>query len=85
MTTSEASLLDTVPKQLYIAGQWRDASGGGTLPVEDPATGEVLCSVADGQVDDAFAALTAADEAFASFRAVAVIACGLPMRPARRR
>ncbi|HTW12403.1 MAG TPA: NAD-dependent succinate-semialdehyde dehydrogenase, partial [Solirubrobacteraceae bacterium] len=35
----------------------------GTLSVEDPATGEALCDVADASTDDAKAALTAAVEA----------------------
>jgi succinate-semialdehyde dehydrogenase/glutarate-semialdehyde dehydrogenase len=61
--TSERKVLDSVPNQLFIGGEWRDASGGGTLPVEDPATGETLIEVADATVDDAKAALTAAHEA----------------------
>jgi succinate-semialdehyde dehydrogenase/glutarate-semialdehyde dehydrogenase len=52
--------LESVPKQLFVGGGWRDASGGGTLAVEDPATGEPLVEVADGQAEDAKAALTAA-------------------------
>jgi succinate-semialdehyde dehydrogenase/glutarate-semialdehyde dehydrogenase len=59
---SERAVLEWVPWQLYIAGEWRDASGGGTLAVEDPATGEALVEVADGQAQDALAALTAASE-----------------------
>ncbi|HEY8466848.1 MAG TPA: NAD-dependent succinate-semialdehyde dehydrogenase [Solirubrobacterales bacterium] len=58
--TSETAVVDAVPKQLYIGGEWRDASGGGTLPVEDPATGETLCEVADATPEDAEAALDAA-------------------------
>src|SRR5690242_8308747 len=58
----EQRLLDQVPKQLYIGGEWRDGSKG-TLSVEDPATGESLCEVADASEDDAKAALTAAAEA----------------------
>lgn len=57
---SEQGVLERVPKDLYIDGQWRAASGGGRLPVEDPSTGETLCEVADAQVDDALAALAAA-------------------------
>jgi succinate-semialdehyde dehydrogenase / glutarate-semialdehyde dehydrogenase len=57
---AERAVLDRVPTQLYIDGRWRDASGGGTLSVEDPSTGESLLEVADAQVDDALAALTAA-------------------------
>jgi succinate-semialdehyde dehydrogenase/glutarate-semialdehyde dehydrogenase len=58
--SSEQAVLDRVPKDLYIDGAWRAASGGGTLSVEDPATGEALCEVADAQVADALAALAAA-------------------------
>jgi succinate-semialdehyde dehydrogenase / glutarate-semialdehyde dehydrogenase len=56
----EQTLLEQVPAQLYIGGEWRAASGGGTLGVEDPSTGEVLVEVADGQLDDARAALDSA-------------------------
>jgi succinate-semialdehyde dehydrogenase/glutarate-semialdehyde dehydrogenase len=62
MTTTKAAetqVLDAVPKQLYIAGAWRDGAAG-TLPVEDPSTGLPLCDVADASVDDAKAALDAA-------------------------
>jgi succinate-semialdehyde dehydrogenase/glutarate-semialdehyde dehydrogenase len=58
--TSEQTVVDKVPKQLYIGGEWRDAGGGQTFTVEDPATGEALCEVADGTPDDARAALDAA-------------------------
>ena len=68
--TSEAAVLQAAPHNLYIAGEWRDATGGATLPVEEPATGETLVDVADATVDDAMQALAAADEAFPSFRAV---------------
>ncbi|HMH46383.1 MAG TPA: NAD-dependent succinate-semialdehyde dehydrogenase [Solirubrobacteraceae bacterium] len=61
--------LDKVPKQLYIGGQWRDASGGGTLAVEDPATGEPLVEVADAQLQDALAALGAAADVQAAWAA----------------
>jgi len=56
----EKAVLDSVPKQLLIGGRWRDASGGKTLPVEDPATGETIAEVADATPDDAVAALDAA-------------------------
>jgi succinate-semialdehyde dehydrogenase/glutarate-semialdehyde dehydrogenase len=59
-TSQEQQIVDGVPKGLYIGGEWRDAAEGGTLPVEDPATGEVIAEVADAQVDDARAALDAA-------------------------
>jgi len=69
-SASEQAILDAVPKQLLIGGRWVDGSAG-TLGVEDPATGETLCEIADASVDDAKAALGAADEAFRTFRGVA--------------
>jgi succinate-semialdehyde dehydrogenase/glutarate-semialdehyde dehydrogenase len=60
MTTAEQTIIDTVPRQLLIGGEWRDASGGGTLEVEDPATGDSIAEVADATVDDAKAALASA-------------------------
>src|SRR4051794_2248552 len=60
IATKEQTVVDRVAKQLYIGGEWREASGGETLVVEDPATGEALCEVADGTPDDAKAALDAA-------------------------
>ncbi|HKO28516.1 MAG TPA: NAD-dependent succinate-semialdehyde dehydrogenase [Solirubrobacteraceae bacterium] len=59
---AEQKIVDEVPKQLYIGGEWRDGAKG-TLSVEDPSTGESLCEVADASTDDAKAALTAAVEA----------------------
>jgi succinate-semialdehyde dehydrogenase/glutarate-semialdehyde dehydrogenase len=67
----ERAVLEQVPTQLYIAGAWRDASGAGTLAVEDPATAEVLIEVADGQREDAMAALGAACEKQAEWAACA--------------
>ena len=58
----QQQVLASVPKQLLIGGQWRDAEGSGTLGVEDPATGEQLVEVADATPQDALAALTAAAE-----------------------
>jgi succinate-semialdehyde dehydrogenase/glutarate-semialdehyde dehydrogenase len=67
--THEQEVLDQVPTQLLIGGEWRDASGTGTLAVEDPATGETLVEVADAQPDDARAALGAAADAQAEWGA----------------
>src|SRR3954454_4624889 len=58
--TREAEVLGSVPKQLLVGGEWRDGSEGATLAVEDPATGETLCEVADASVQDAQAALASA-------------------------
>ncbi len=69
--SAERKVLDETPNQLFIGGEWRDASGGGTLPVEDPATGETLVEVADATPEDAKAALTAAHEAQEEWAATA--------------
>jgi succinate-semialdehyde dehydrogenase/glutarate-semialdehyde dehydrogenase len=66
---AEAATLASVPKQLYIGGAWRDASAGGTLAVEDPATGEPLVDVADATPEDGLAALSAAAEKQAEWAA----------------
>ena len=67
IATSEQTVVDGVNKQLFIGGEWRDATGGGTLPVEDPSTAEALCEVADGTPEDAVSALDAASEAQAEW------------------
>jgi succinate-semialdehyde dehydrogenase / glutarate-semialdehyde dehydrogenase len=69
IATEEQSVVEAVPKGLYIGGEWRDASGGATLAVEDPATGETLCEVADATPEDARAALDAACAAQAEWAA----------------
>src|SRR5918999_5127156 len=69
IATQEQQVVDSVEKRLYIGGEWRDASGGGTLEVLDPATEEPLCEVADGTPEDAMAALGAAVEAQGEFAA----------------
>jgi succinate-semialdehyde dehydrogenase / glutarate-semialdehyde dehydrogenase len=70
IATSEQTVVDAVPHQLYIGGEWRDG-GAGTLPVEDPATGETLCEIADATNADADAALQAAHDSFQDFRNMA--------------
>jgi succinate-semialdehyde dehydrogenase/glutarate-semialdehyde dehydrogenase len=49
-----------VPKQLFIAGDWQDAESGRTLSVDNPATGEELCQVADASPADGRRAAEAA-------------------------
>jgi succinate-semialdehyde dehydrogenase / glutarate-semialdehyde dehydrogenase len=58
-TTNENTVVEAVPKQLFIGGEWRDASGGATLDVEDPSTAEPFTAVADATPEDATAALDA--------------------------
>jgi succinate-semialdehyde dehydrogenase / glutarate-semialdehyde dehydrogenase len=69
IAANERTVVDTVDPRLYVGGRWRDASGGRTLPVEDPATGETLREVADATVEDARAALDAAVAAQAEWAA----------------
>ena len=68
MSTEQAAI-DNAPHQLLIGGEWRDATGGGTLSVEDPSTGESLCEIADATPDDAQAAIDAACDAQAEWAA----------------
>jgi succinate-semialdehyde dehydrogenase/glutarate-semialdehyde dehydrogenase len=68
-TPEERKVVEAVPKQLLIGGEWRDATGGGTFAVEDPSTGDTICEVADATPDDARAALDAAVAAQPSWAA----------------
>jgi succinate-semialdehyde dehydrogenase/glutarate-semialdehyde dehydrogenase len=67
--TREAAVLGAVNKELFIGGKWRGATESATFPVSDPATGEVLCEVADASPADGVAALDAAVEAQPSWAA----------------
>jgi len=60
---TEAELLEQVPNELYINGQWVPAADGNTLTVHDPSTGQVIKTIADAGVADGLAALDAAVEA----------------------
>src|SRR5215208_2717875 len=70
-STQEQEVVDKVPKGLFVGGEWREASDGGTLAVEDPSTGETLCEVADATPADAMAALDAAVAAQGEWAATA--------------
>jgi succinate-semialdehyde dehydrogenase/glutarate-semialdehyde dehydrogenase len=49
-----------VPTGVFIGGTWRSSGSGATFDVQDPSTGDVIASVADGTPDDGIAALDAA-------------------------
>jgi len=69
-----ATLVDAVrdvPKALMIGGEQRAASDGATFDVLDPATGQVLATVASGTVDDAVSCVDAAAAAAAGWAATA--------------
>lgn len=56
---------------LSIAGEWREASDGGTISVLDPATGHEIAQVQSGTSVDAVSAVDAAENAAAEFAAMA--------------
>ncbi|MFE9691834.1 NAD-dependent succinate-semialdehyde dehydrogenase [Micromonospora sp. NPDC005806] len=56
---------------LYIGGKAVPAADGGRFDVVDPATGSVITTVADGTVQDAIAAVDAAEQAAARWAATA--------------
>src|ERR1700722_6291495 len=54
----------STPRQLFINGQWSDAASGRTFETPNPATGEVLARVAEGDAEDINRAVRAARRAF---------------------
>jgi phenylacetaldehyde dehydrogenase len=52
------------PRKMLINGQWVNAASGKTFPTYNPATGEVLAQVAEGDRDDVEQAVRAARKAF---------------------
>src|SRR3954447_5636507 len=82
IATNEQTVVDAVEKHLYIGGEWIDATEERTLPVEDPATGEALCEVADATPEDAKRALDSAVEMQAEWAAVPPIERGEILRRA---
>jgi phenylacetaldehyde dehydrogenase len=54
----------STPRQMYINGQWTDAASGRTFETPNPATGETLAQVAEGDAEDIDRAVRAARRAF---------------------
>lgn len=54
------------PRKMLIGGRWLEAASGKTFPTYNPATGEVLAQVAEGNSADVDSAVTAARKAFES-------------------
>ena len=54
------------PGRLFIGGKWVDSSSGKTFPTINPATGEVITQIAEGNERDVDAAVQAARKAFDS-------------------
>lgn len=63
------NLLANVPTDLWIGGKWRKASDSQRFDVIDPATEKKVASVASATVEDAIAAVDAANDAFAGWAA----------------
>lgn len=71
LAVNEQELLARVPGGLFIGGQWVDAEEGRTFDVRDPATGDVIASIADATPADGIRALDAAVAAQDSWAATA--------------
>jgi phenylacetaldehyde dehydrogenase len=52
------------PRQMFINGQWVDAASGQTFETPNPATGETLARIAEGDAEDIKRAVRAARAAF---------------------
>ena len=52
------------PRQMLINGRWVNSISGKTFPTYNPATGEVLAQVAEGDREDIEQAVRAARKAF---------------------
>jgi len=50
--------------KLWINGAWTNSKGGGTMSVENPATGEIIAEVVDASPEDVDLAVQAAKTAF---------------------
>src|SRR5713226_10217532 len=52
------------PRKMLIDGKWVNAASGKTFPTYNPATGEILAQVAEGDREDVEQAVKAARKAF---------------------
>jgi succinate-semialdehyde dehydrogenase/glutarate-semialdehyde dehydrogenase len=70
MTNAQLTLdrPDLILTQNFINGQWQSSLNGGFLTVINPATNEIITKVQNSDVADAQAAVSAAQEAFLSWR-----------------
>ncbi len=54
------------PRKMFIGGKWVEAASGKTFPSYNPATGEMMAKVAEGDREDIDRAVKAARKAFES-------------------
>src|SRR5271167_1920403 len=64
--TDNVSRFVAKTRQMFINGKWVDAASGKTFPTYNPATGDVLANVAEGDKEDINRAVAAARAAFDS-------------------
>lgn len=70
--TPTDSLVTAAPiADLFIDGEWRSGSGGGTFPVVNPADGSTIAEFAIATEDDCTTAVEAAERAFPAWAATA--------------
>ena len=62
----EVETFTRAPRQLFINGKWADAASGKTFETPNPATGETLAHIAEGDAEDINRAVRAARRAFES-------------------
>ena len=67
---------------LFIDGTWQEGGTGRTLPVENPATGEVIGKVAYAEIADLDQAVEAAVKGFRTWSAMPAVKRGAIMRDA---
>jgi succinate-semialdehyde dehydrogenase/glutarate-semialdehyde dehydrogenase len=72
------------PTQLFVDGEWRDASDGATFEVIDPSTGELVAHVADATADDVRAMVDGAVAVQESWAATPAVERAATMRRAAR-
>ena len=72
------------PTQLFVDGEWRDASDGATFDVTDPSTGELVAEVADATADDVRAMIDGSVAVQESWAATPAVERAAIMRRAAR-
>ncbi len=75
-------LVEGVATDLWIDGQWCPASDGGRFDVDDPATEQVIASVASATVEDCILAVDAASKALKAWAGLTPRARGEILRRA---
>ncbi len=62
--------------QNYVNGRFRDAEGGKAIPVENPATGQMISEVPDSSLEDTREAIAAAEQAQSGWDSLAPVERG---------